>query len=101
MKRTPIKRLGKVGNANREARGIIAEICKEKNLNHCEMQLEGCMGNWPLAPAHRHKRSWYQGDVEKLSDFYQWIVACQVCHDLQENDKELTEDIFSRLRGVE
>lgn len=98
MKKTPLKRIGKVGKANIKARKIIADICREKNLTQCEMQLEGCLLNWPLAPAHRHKRAWYKGDADLLSDFKQWVVACQACHDWTEFDRALNEEMFNKLR---
>ena len=98
MRKTPLNKLGTIGKANREARQIIAEISEEKELNFCEIRLEGCTGNWPLAPAHLNKRGWYQGDVKLLSDFNQWICACVVCHDTIEHNRELTLETFKRLR---
>ena len=101
LKRTTMKKVGKVGKANTEARKIIAEICEEKGLNYCEIRFNKdvtCLGSWPLAPAHLHKRAWYKGNVELLADFNQWVVACQVCHDRIEHDKELTEKVFNKLR---
>lgn len=64
-KRTAIKKIGKVGKANTEARKIIATICEEKGLNYCEIRFNKdvtCLGSWPLAPAHLHKRAWYKGN---------------------------------------
>ena len=98
MKRTPLKKQGKVGKANTMARQLIAGTCENLQLNYCEAKLEGCMGNWPLAPAHLHKRSWYKGNVELLADYNQWICACQVCHDQMEHNLELTEELFNHLR---
>lgn len=54
-----------------------------------------------LTNAHRHKRSWYKGDVELLSDRKQVIKGCVNCHDAIEHNKELTEEIFTKLRGGE
>ena len=101
MKRTPLKKLGKVGEANMEARKRIAEIAEERGLNYCELKLTGCLGRMYLAPAHRHKRAWYKGDVNKLSDYRQWISACQLCHNVMEHNKDLTEGVFDKLRGDE
>lgn len=98
MKRTPLKRIGTIGRANIEARKMIAVICEEKNLNSCEIKLEGCLRGMYLAPAHKHKRAWYKGNVELLSDYKEWICACQNCHNKMEFNKELTEEIFKRLR---
>lgn len=96
-----IRRVGKIGKINGKARQKIAEISRERNLKECELKLEGCTKNWPLAPAHRHKRAWYKGDVDLLADPKQWVCACQVCHDQIEHDAELTEKMFMDLRGPE
>lgn len=56
------------------------------------------MGTFGIAPAHRHKRGWYSGDVKLLSDFNQWVAACQHCHNIIEDSRELTEETFLRLR---
>lgn len=98
MKRTPLKKLGTIGKANREARKRIAEIAEEKGLNYCEVQLEGCLGGMYLAPAHLHKRAWYKGDVDLLSDYCQWVAACQNCHARMEFDEKLTNIVFEELR---
>ena len=99
MKRTPLKRIGKVGRANLEANKRLNEMFK--NQTTCEMRLDGCLGTWPLQKAHRHKRSWYKGDVEKLSDYKQVVIACQHCHELTEHNRELNNEVFIRLRGEE
>lgn len=96
-----IRRVGRIGRVNGKARGMIAEIAREENMRECELNLEGCTKNWPLAPAHRHKRAWYKGDAQLLADRRQWLCACQVCHDQIEIDADLTEEIFMRLRGPE
>ena len=101
MKRTRLNKIGKVGKSNIEARKLIAQKCEELQLNSCEIQLEECLGSFAVAPAHRHKRAWYQGDVELLSDYNQWVGACVNCHNTIEHDKELTEDVFERLRTHE
>ena len=99
MKRTPLRKVGKIGNANIEARKRIAEIAQEKELTHCELNLPDiCTRTWPLAPAHRHKRAWYKGDVDLLSDYDQWVAACQNCHDFIEHKPIFTEEMFILLR---
>lgn len=98
MKRTPIKKIGKVGKANIEARKRIAEIAEEKNLNYCELGFTGCTHTLFLAPAHRHKRAWYKGDVDLLADYNQWICACTNCHNVIEHNRDLTEGVFEKLR---
>jgi len=104
-----IKKVGKVGKANIEARNLIAKKAEAMKLTHCELgpvllQMYGiniCLYNYALAPAHRHKRAWYKGDVEKLADIKQWVAGCQCCHDAIEHNKEMTEAVFMRLRGEE
>lgn len=98
MKRSRLKKVGKIGQVNIEARNKIAEIAEEKGLNHCEIKLEGCLGGMFLAPAHKHKRAWYKGNVELLADFNEWVSACVVCHNLIEHNQELTDKIFKRCR---
>lgn len=98
MKRTRLSKIGKVGTANLEARKRIATLAEELGLNYCEIGLQGCLVTSFLAPAHRHKRAWYKGNVELLADYEQWIAACQNCHNQIEHDKELTERFFNKLR---
>lgn len=98
MKRTPLNKIGKIGNANKLARQKIAEIAEELSLNYCEIGLPSCLVTSFLAPAHKHRRGWYKGDVELLADYEQWVSACVNCHDKLEVDKELTERFFSKLR---
>lgn len=98
MKRTPLKKIGKIGVANKEARKRIAEIAEEKGLVNCEIRMGGCFNWMALAPAHRYKRSWYKGDVDKLSDYNEWVAVCVHCHNLIEIDPALTKEVFNRLR---
>lgn len=111
MKRTPLKRktalkakswgiktIGKRGKANRKSRNMISQIAAQNNLYTCEAKLDGCMGTFGIAPAHRHKRDHYNGDAEKLADPQEWVAACQWCHDIMEKSKEKTEEVFERLR---
>lgn len=101
--------VGAVGRANHEARQEIARIAEQRKLKTCEAGPEllrmgirtGCTKTWPLAPAHRHKRSYYKGDAKLLADENQWIAACTNCHDRIEHNAELTEILFTRLRGAE
>lgn len=98
MRRTPLRRVGKIGRANLKANQKIKELGLP---DYCEMRLEGCLGNWPMTNAHRHKRSWYKGDVELLSDYKQVVRACTICHGKTEHDRELNDEVFDRLRGEE
>lgn len=99
VKRTPLRRVGRIGTAN-----MLANKRLRASLGHigtCEMRLEGCLISWPLQFAHRHKRSWYKGDLEKLSNTKQVIVACQSCHNKTEYNRELNDEVFNKIRGEE
>lgn len=96
-----MRRIGKVGRANMEANRAIKEITEMNAISYCEMRLEGCMITWPLQIAHRHKRAWYKGEADKLSDFKQWVIACDNCHRKTEWNRELNRDVFAKLRGEE
>lgn len=82
---------------NKEARKRIAEIAEEKGLTECEIKLNGCMRTFGIAPAHRMKRINYRS-VEELSDYNEWVVACQSCHQTIEDSRELTQQVFNNLR---
>lgn len=99
MKRSPLKRIGRVGRANMEANRILRE--KLGHITSCEIKLDGCLGSFTLANVHRHKRLFYKGDAERLSDTRQVVRGCQNCHDKIEHNKELTEAVFMKLRGLE
>jgi len=99
MKRTPLRRVGKIGRANLEANKILRE--KLADITYCEVKLDECLGSMYLTNAHRHKRSWYQGDVELLSEYTQVIRACVNCHNEIEHDEAFTEETFKELRGDE
>ena len=79
---------------------MIADKCEELGLERCEVLLLGCTGTFGIAPAHKHKRIWYKGSVEKLADYNEWVVDCWNCHDRMEVNKQMTLDIFERLRPV-
>lgn len=93
-----MNKFGKIGKANQKARAIIAQMAEELGLYSCEIGFSGCMGTFGVAPAHRMKRVFYNGDVKRLSDYNEWVAACQYCHDKIEDDRELTKQTFERLR---
>lgn len=105
MKKTPLRRCGKVGEANIKSRKMIATKAEEEGLDFCELKFEGCLHKMYLAPAHRHSRSWYKGDADLLADFQQWVVACQNCHQILDGrsttSQEESDAIFLELRGEE
>ena len=99
MKKTPLKRIGKVGEANLKANRILARRWKELGVVSCEICLPGCTVTWPLQNVHRHKRAFYRGNYVLLSAYEQVVRGCQSCHETIENDAEITEFVFARLRG--
>ena len=100
MKRSPLKRIGKIGKRNIEANKRIAEMWKEKGIYYCEVHLPGCLKNWPLQNCHKNKRDYYYSKPEKLYDYNEVVRACQNCHNLLEHDKKLTEKVFNDLRPL-
>lgn len=97
----PMRKIGKVGRANLAANKKIKLHIDESLLQNCEIGFEGCLKNFALTIAHRHKRAWYKGDADLLSNPKQWVIGCVCCHDAIEHDKELTEKTFNKLRGPE
>lgn len=97
--------MGKITEINKEARKIIAEVSKEHNILRCELKFKGCMRTFGLAPAHRHPRIWYKGSVKLLSNYKQFVGACQYCHEILDNrsktSQEESNNIFNNLRGEE
>ncbi|HFC76781.1 MAG TPA: hypothetical protein ENJ27_00975 [Candidatus Moranbacteria bacterium] len=90
---------------NIKARKRIAKIAETLNLDSCELRFKGCMKNFGIAPAHRHRREWYKNDWKLLSDYEQWVAACQYCHsildDRSKTSQEKFDKIFNKLRGKE
>lgn len=82
---------------NKEARRMIADIAEAKGLTECEIKLDGCMRTFGLAPAHRKKRVYYR-TAEELADENEWVAACQHCHSTIEDSRELTGQVFKKLR---
>jgi hypothetical protein len=101
MKKTYLRKIGPIGEANLRANKDLTKIWKEKGIVTCEIGLPGCLKIWALQNVHRHKRSWYRPNLELLSDFKQVLRGCTVCHQTIENDEELTDDIFMKIRGPE
>lgn len=76
----------------------LKDVFQEKGIMSCELRLRGCTGNLFLTPAHRHKRIWYKGNPELLWDYSQVILSCLNCHNVIEYNRELTEEMFNKLR---
>lgn len=91
-------KLGKRTIINLEANKILKRTYKEKGITTCEINLNGCMRTWGLGFAHLHKRIWYYHTPELLSDFNQTVLACTNCHQKIEGNRQLTEEVFKKLR---
>ncbi len=70
----------------------------DKGITTCELRLPGCWINNALGFAHKHKRSWYLDCPDLLGSFNETLLACNPCHSIIENNKELTEKMFAKLR---
>ena len=101
MKQSRIKQIGKIGRRNIAANKKLKELFSNTSIRSCEIKLSGCMGQFGLSFAHRHKRLWYRSSFALLSDFKQVVLACAYCHQEIEKDSELTERVFIKLRGEE
>ncbi len=95
-----MRRIGKQGRINIQANKKLKAIYQDKGITSCEPILNGCMRNFALSWHHRKKRIEYYNCPEKLSDFDETILVCQSCHTKLEASRELTEEIFSRLRNL-
>lgn len=78
---------------NQKANKICKQWCIDNNKTVCE----NCGSNQWLTFAHRLKRRHFNS-VEELSDPKNFILLCIKCHEKCEFSKELTEEMFSRLR---
>ena len=95
MKRKfPIKRVGKKTLEWIKAREKLINIFSQKGIKSCELDFDGCWKNNSLNFAHRYKRS----DPRTKHVFSQVILCCNQCHQKIEYDKDLTEEVFKKLR---
>lgn len=76
----------------------LKEIYYDKGITTCELRFKGCWINNALGFAHKKKRKEYLCDPASLGDFNETILACNHCHNIIEDNKELTEEVFKRLR---
>lgn len=74
---------------------------ENRGIATCEINLNGCMGNFGLSFAHKHKRVWYYDKPGLLGSFNETLLACAFCHAEIEKDKELTAKVFNKLRKNE
>lgn len=107
MKRTPLKQVGKIGRANSRANKKIERMAIEKDIHYCEVcpvlaEILGTL-SWQClqshSNAHRHSRYDYRGNLDMLSDFKQWVFACQYSHTYIDDNPKIREQVFIKLRG--
>jgi len=103
-----MRQIGKIGRANAKANRKIEKIATERGLYFCEVcEVLNEMGllNWQClqakSNAHRHGRTWYRSQLDKLWDIKQWVFACVKAHDFIDNKTAIREEVFMRLRGKE
>jgi len=92
---------GKRTIAWEQARKKLKEEYLAKGITTCELRLPGCWHDNGLSFCHRHKRSWYWSQEELLAAFNQTILGCIHCHNIIEYKKELSDEMFNKLRGIE
>ena len=98
-----MKKIGKYGQINRNSNIHLKWLYTDYGITNCELRYKDCTMNNFLGFAHRHKRDFYKskGKQELLASFKHTILACNNCHDIIEDNKELTEEVFNNLRGKE
>lgn len=79
-----------------KARVKLKKIYANKGITTCELRLPGCWVNNALSFCHRYKRN----DPRCSHDFNGTILGCIPCHNVIEYDRELTEEVFERLRPL-
>ena len=91
MKRSQLRKIGKIGNINLDARRKIATQCFELGIEYCELNFPGCVHNLGVAPCHKEKREWYRTRPELLHDRSHWRVGCVHCHEILDNRAKTTK----------
>lgn len=104
MKRTPLKRIGKIGRINQKVFHKARQVLMDHEKYTCEIRIPGKCTRWADTIAHRHKRDDYKGHPDYpdiMWDFKQIAWSCLRCHIVIEQSRELTEKKFMELRGPE
>ena len=91
-----IKQIGKIGKININANKILKEKFLELGIVRCEITGR----DWCLNFCHKSKRIEYRSCPEKLSDINEVLLLTQPIHNLIENDRKLTSDLFKCLRPI-
>jgi hypothetical protein len=93
----------KMNEFNLEANKKLKQVYIDKGYDldrrpRCELRLTGCKVTAYVGFCHRHERVWYKNRLHLLYSFYQTVLGCTVCHKQIDDDKELREKMFKRLR---
>lgn len=96
----------KITEINKKANKVLKQTYERKEIRYCELggilSNEYCTRGYMLSFCHRHKRLWYKTNgLHLLSEFNQTVLGCISCHNLLEVDSDLTEEVFTLLRGDE
>jgi len=77
-----------------KARAKLKKEYEEKGITQCELRFNGCWMDNTLSFAHRYKRN----DPRCEHTFNGTLLVCIPCHNVIEYNRELTEEVFERLR---
>ena len=84
----------------------LKSLYRKKGITRCELNLppisghpEKCWENNGLTFAHKEKRLYYKNKPEDLWTFKETVLACISCHAKIEQDRDLTLQIFKKLRN--
>lgn len=105
LKRTPLRKIGKVGRANQMANQKIKQFCTDHNIQGCEVKLPGCT-NIFIFPAHLYSRHYLRSSPDLLSNPDQYVMACEYCHrqlddNMTQEEKQIEFDRVIASRGKE
>jgi len=103
MKKTPLKKIGKIGRRNIDANKLLKLIFNDYGINRCELNFKGCTPGIFLGFCHREKREYYRKFPELLHNFKHVILGCQNCHsildDRSKTTKKESDSIFNEKRN--
>ncbi len=88
---------GKKTKSWERARRKLKKIYADIGITTCEIRFPGCKNNNFLTFAHRYKRR----DPRCKHDLNGTVLACIYCHNKIEYNRELSEKMFERLRGID
>jgi len=97
-----IKKIGKIGKLNAVANKMLNKLWIEKDVRWCELPIpHECSQGMGLTNCHRHKRIFYRSKQALLWNYNQVIRICMAGHEMIEYNRQLSDQVFSELRGEE